>query len=913
MTRALKWLLGCCIAIAASIGVVAVAFVWLLYTSSGLRFALDRGVAMMHGQFAYAGASGTLAGEARVMGLRYRDDSGDVLRIRDAVIDLRPRALLRKRLHVRKARIDGIALALAPSKPSSQSPGFSLKPPLTIALDDALLTHIVVSKDGKPAFSADSLAIAGLWSDRRLVIRKLALRAPAGSADLSGTLAIARGYRGRGTATIDWTQDDTRYTGTLASQSDGKTARLTATLAAPARIDLIASVSLTKGSAWTLNLGVPEFDARALPLLPASLKTLALDLRGAGGAHGGRLTGSVTANGATLLLDPAQFRYNGKTLTLDPLRLRSPRFPGSATATGAVHLDAKPVTFTLDAKWEGVRLPADLAGQALATHGDVHLEGSPERYAITGALAAGPPGRLSNLSVDLAGTPQEIDLHALKLVQKNGGLDASGTIGLQPRITWKLDAVAERFDPGAVLAGWDGALDFALATQGTLTPQGPEATLKLDKTGGTLRGRNLAGSKADLKLAPGNLLDGSLLLVSGNSRVQVNGKSGKQTDATVGLDIASLGDWLPHASGKLQGQFTIKGAWPKLAIAGQLRGRSLSEASRRIDGLQLTASIPNIAQPGGDLDLALHGVHVSGLDFDEVELKGSGNAASHHLRLNARGKQLSAALALQGSWQAGAKRWTGTLRDVEVAPQGMPSWHQQQPGAVAWQNGALTVSQVCLAAGMPRLCLSGNRDAKGTIIAKYDLAQLPLQLLATLASGAQPLQASGEISGAGQLSIGVGGALNGNADLAVSAGNIVYTSNPGQPLLAWSSLGVKATATGTSQHVRLQGALGDGGHIEGDIAASGANHALQGTIDADLRSLAFLEALSPELANVQGTLAGSLQLSGTLASPQFQGRIQTHGFSAELPRAGLKLHDGLFAVDGDAQGRLAITGQIASG
>jgi translocation and assembly module TamB len=60
-------------------------------------------------------------------------------------------------------------------------------------------------------------------------------------------------------------------------------------------------------------------------------------------------------------------------------------------------------------------------------------------------------------------------------------------------------------------------------------------------------------------------------------------------------------------------------------------------------------------------------------------------------------------------------------------------------------------------------------------------------------------------------------------------------------------------------------------------------------------------------------LAGNLQLSGTLAAPQFQGRIQTQGFSAELPRAGLKLHDGEFAVNGDAQGRLAISGQIASG
>ncbi|TAN08328.1 MAG: pathogenicity protein [Rhodanobacteraceae bacterium] len=913
MTRAHKWLAGIGVAIIALTAAVVIALAWLLYTPSGLRFALDRGVAMMHGQFTYASASGTLAGEASIDGLSYRDDSGDVLRVERATLDLQLWALLGHRLHVRKARIDGITLNLAPSRSMQASSGFSLQPPLTIVLDDTLLTHIAVSKNGKPTFAADSLAIAGLWSSRRLVIQQLALRAPSGSADLEGTLAIARGYRGRGKATIDWTQDGTRYTGTLTSQSDGKVARLTATFTAPVHTDVHASVALDKNRNWTVKLEAPCFDARALPALPASLKTLALDLSGTGDIHGGKLTGSVVANDTTLLLDPAQFRYDGNTLTLDPLRLHSPQFPGSANITGTVQLIATPMTFALDAKWTGVQLPPELVGQTLATHGDVHLAGNIDRFALTGALAIGPPDRIANLQVDLAGTPQTIDLRALRLVQKDGGLDASGSIGLQPRVSWKIDAVAKRFDPGAILAGWNGALDFDLATQGALTPKGPEATLKLEKVGGTLRGRNLAGSKADLKVAPGNLLQGSLLLVAGNSRIQAYGKSGSQTDATIALDIASLGDWLPNASGKLHGRFSVKGRWPKLAVAGRLQGSGLGDGARKVDALQLAATIPNIAQPGGDLDLTLHGVHAAGLDFDSVQLKGSGTAVSHHLSLHATGKQVIAALALQGSWQATTKRWSGTLSGVELAPQGMPAWRQQQSSAITWQNGALTVSQLCLSAGTPRLCLSANRDAKGALNAKYDLEHLPLQLLATLASGADPLQASGDISGNGQLALGSNGALNGNANLDVGAGSIVYSSNPGQPLLAWTSLNANATASGANQHVRLQGALSDGGHINGDVSVSGANHALQGSINADLRSLAFLEALSPEIANVHGSLGGTLTLAGTLSAPQFQGRIQTQGFSAELPRAGLKLHNGQFAINGDAQGHLAITGQITSG
>ncbi len=913
MTRTHKWLIGAGAVLGSLLVALVAAFAWLLYTPSGLRFALDRGVALMHGQFAYADARGTLAGETALEGLRYRDDSGDVLQVQRATIALSPWALLGKHLHVRRARIDDMALDLAPSKPSNPSNGLSLKPPLTIVLDDALLTRVAVSENGKPVFTADSLAIAGSWSSRRLVVRRLALRAPAGSADLQGTLAFARGYSGQGTARLDWTQDGARYVGTLASQSDGSTAQLHATLAAPVRLVLNASLKLDKSDAWTLTLNAPAFDARALPALPASLKTLALDLHGAGDARGGKLTGSVVANGTTLLLDPARFRYDGKTLTLDPLRLRTPRIPGVAIATGAVHLGPTPVTAALDVQWSGVQLPADLAGQALATHGDVHLEGSAERFALRGALSIGPPGRLSDLRLDLAGTPQTIEINALKLVQKSGGLDARGSIGLQPRTTWKLDAVAKRFDPGAIMAGWNGALDFTLATRGTLTPQGPQATLKLDKVGGTLRGRSLTGSRADLGIAPGNLLDGSLLLVAGGSRIQATGKGGRQTDATVALDIVSLGDWLPNASGKLQGRFTVRGTWPKLAIAGQLHGMGLSEGSRRIDNLQLTASVPDFSKPGGDLELALRGVRASGLDFDAVRLAGHGTAASHRLQLNAQGRQVSATLALQGSWLANAKRWSGTLSGVELAPRGMPAWRQRQATALTWQNGVAALAPLCLSAGAPQLCLSAHRDAQGAIDAKYELQHLPMQLLATLASGPDSLLAGGEIAGSGQLAIDANGAVRGSAELTAGAGSLAYGSNPGNPLLAWTSLRANATASGANQHLRLQGALSDGGHIDGDITIGGANRALQGILDADLRSLAFLAALSPEIADVRGTLGGTLQLSGTLSAPQFQGRIRTQGFAAELPRAGLKLHDGQFSVAGDSLGHLHITGKIASG
>jgi len=912
VTRARQWIAGIGIAIAALLVLLAIFFAWLLYTPSGLRFALDRGVALTHGQFSYADASGTLAGQTTLHDLRYQDDSGNVLHVDSAIVDLQPLALLGRRLHIGHARIDGIDLTLGTS--SSSSEGFSLQPPLTVVLDDMLLRHIDVHQTGKQIFAANSLAIAGLWSNDQLLIKQLDLRAPQGSASLNGVVALASGYSGHGNAHLDWSQDGKRYVADLETRSDGSTALLHAGIASPLRADLHATVKLNAGHTWTLVLNAPTFDARALPFdLPASVKALALDLRGYGDAHGGKLVGQLAINDRTLLLDPAQFRLQGKTLTLDPLRLRSPQIAGVATATGTVHLDANPISAALDLQWQDVFVPAAIAGQTLTTHGRAHVGGSAQNYSLDGALSIGPPNKLANLQLKLEGTPQQIALQTLRLVQKNGGLTASGTIGLQPQLSWKLDATARKFDPGALLAGWNGALDFALVTQGTLTSRGPQATLKLDRVTGTLRQRSVNGSQADLRITPDNPFDGTLLLSIGHSRIRAQGQDGARTNATVLLDIASLADWLPQATGALQGQFSARGAWPKLAVNGQLHGKHLAVDGRSADALQLTASIPDISQPGGDFDLALKRVHASGLDFDTVHLDARGTTASHRLQFDAHGAQLSTALALQGSWNPKAKIWSGTLHDLHFTPQGLPEWRQQQSAALSWKNGAASLSQLCLSAGEPSLCLAADRKADGALTARYRLQRLPMQLLATLASTTEPLRASGELSGSGQLTLRADGGIDGTASMQASTGSFAFASTPNNTLLAWSSLTVEANATGQAQRVRLTGNLSDGGHVNGDVTLTDAEHALHGTVSADLRSLAFIEALSTEVAQVRGTLGGTLILGGTLTAPRFQGHIQTQNFAAELPRAGLKLHDGRFTIAGDAQGLLRIEGQIASG
>jgi len=249
-----------------------------------------------------------------------------------------------------------------------------------------------------------------------------------------------------------------------------------------------------------------------------SLKALAVSLHGSGDRNGGTLTGSVDANAHRVLLDPLRFALAEKLLTIETLHLRSPEAVGTLNASGKIRLDGTPLGGDLTIAWDGVELPADLVGQVLATQGSIDASGNAQRFTAKGDLSIGPRGKPARVAVELDGTPQAIALRRLELKQPNGGMTASGEVALKPQPGWKLEAKANRLDPGAFAAQWPGALSFDVATSGTVEKDGAHGRLRLDRLSGTLRQRSVSGN-GDLAFAPPLSIDGRLEVASGNSHV----------------------------------------------------------------------------------------------------------------------------------------------------------------------------------------------------------------------------------------------------------------------------------------------------------------------------------------------------------------------------------------------------------
>ncbi|UGB46256.1 translocation/assembly module TamB domain-containing protein [Frateuria edaphi] len=909
----MKWLKRIGIAVLVLLLLLALGLWWLLGTGAGLRFALARASGFTDGALSVQQSSGSLAGPLQLKGLRYADGKGLDIRVASARLDARLWPLLGKQLHLDMLDVQGVDVALPPPAPNEQSRGpLSLNPPLAIQVDQAHVADVAIHQGKQPLFTADTLDLAGQWNAQGVVIRTLRLRSPQGRADVNGTLAIGGTWQGTGQASFAWTLGDTTYAGQLQAHSDGARARLALALSQPMAAHV--QVQLEQGGAWpwTAALKAPRFNPASL-LGQGTLQSLALDLTGKGDRLGGTLTGTVDLNQWRLQLAPlkAQLSDDRSRLALETLTLTSPQIKGRLQAHGQIQLDATPPGGTLQLSWQDLELPAELAGQPLASHGQLDVRGSTAQFHAQGDIAIGPPGKLAQLVVNVDGTPQQLALHMLDVRQPQGHLHAQGTLTLQPVFGWELAADAEDFDPGQLFAGWNGALDAQLTTRGTLPSGHPDATLDLARLDGRLRGRAVRG-QGKLHLSPNEVVDGTLSLASGRSTLSVEGKPGARNDVQVQATIATLADWLPDAGGRLDAHVHVTGLEPALGIDAEVHGSTIAYGTQRVGRLDVQAHVPDISRPGGHVDLDARDAWLGGLAFDTLALHADGTEAANTLTLDANGRQLSAQLALHGSLDR--HHWKGTLDRLDLEPQGLPRWRLQDPATLDYEDGALALSQLCLTAGDPLLCVQGRQDKAGNLAASYRLRALPLALLLNAAGYADlPMRADGELHGEGTLKRSAAGALSGQATLASDQGSVTYVQQAQRPLLAWRGLTVDARLAPGHQQLEAHAALNADGRLDGRVTIDGDAQALGGELTVNLDSLAPLELLTSELANVQGRLDGRFGFAGTLAQPAVTGQATVDGFAAEVPALGLKLADGTVVLRAPDAQHVELDGHVRSG
>jgi len=882
------------------------AVAWLLGTQSGLDFALLRARAFTHGALSVQQAQGRLWGSLRLRGVQWRSADGLRVTIASVRIDYAPLALLRKRLDITRLDASGLRVSLPAPQPPSNAPP-DLHAPLDIRIGEATLRDALILRQQQRVFAMNTLSLRdAAWTHSRLAFGALDLDAPQLALHLQGQLGLDGGWPGTLVARLRVTRQPQALALTLHARSDGRSATLDAHVAAPFAATLHAQLATRAPYAWRGTLRAPRF-ALAM-LLPGNARTFALNLAGHGDATQALLAGTLDVDAWPLRLRALEVHRTGDTLQLRQLALASPRMPGSLDAQGHIALAAHPVSADLALRWRGVRLPAALLGQALASAGSAHVQGNTQAYRVQSDFSLAASGkRHAQVTLAVHGDTRTLEVDRLRLQQTHGRIDVKGDVALAAPHAWRIAARATHFDPALLAPAWPGDLDFALGSSGRLDAHGPIGTLVLHDLHGTLRGRALRGS-ANLGVHGRRLPQGTLDLAAGTSTLRYAGSSGA---ATARIDVRSLADFLPQASGSLHGSISARGVWPTLDLDARLSAGDLRAATLRLASATLHARVHNLAAPQGTLQLDARALQMGTLQLDTLgaRLTGRQQALTLHVDTRARAGQLKLDASASGKT---LRDWQGEVRRLQLTPTGQPAWTLQAP--VAWREhaGAFSMADACLSQDSARLCVSGSRAADGSGTLDYRLAAVPLASLAALVTLPEGARVTGTLDGAGALRFDAALHLRGHAQLQSPGGSVSLPGVDAQPL-GWRDLRVQADIGAQSGQFSAHAALLPAGTLDASATLSGAQQTLGGRIVLSLPQLHVLEPFVPQLARVQGALAADLALAGTLRAPVLTGQARVSDFSAELPVLGLHFKQGSLTVARAGNGALDIGGSVQSG
>ena len=616
--------------------------------------------------------------------------------------------------------------------------------------------------------------------------------------------------------------------------------------------------------------------------------------------------------------------WHAEELRIHRLTLLPGDIEGNLDVQGRVTPAGKLVRGEIDARWSKVVIPEHLAGRVLHTQGAVRFDGTPEAYALTGELDAGPPGEPTHAALDVKGTDQRVDIQKLDLTQRAGRLAVKGNIDFQP-VAWQLTVNARDFNPGELLAGWPGRVNLDASTRGVMADAGPQGSLNIASLTGELRGRPIAG-EGEVEFAAPSRLEGELQLSSGRSRVAVKGNATNRNeiDATVKLAVASLNDWVPDTAGSLTGDFRVRGQWPGLRIAGTADGRALAFAENRVSRLRVDASVKSPLHPDGKIEARATGVAAGGLEFSAVNLTASGNQARHRVTLTADSERLDAEVEVGGGLGEGPElSWRGEIATLSLDTPDLSPLELRAPAPVAYDQGGFSIGKACLTQEDSSLCLEANLKQDGALRAAYEFAKVPLSLANALAPEAMPAQLRGELAGRGDVRRQADGQWFGEATVtSPSAQMAMGEGAPGESalgqrtLLLYENLDLRARLQGMNATATLTAGLQHGGSLKAELAARGLTAvapAIQGQVDANLPTLAPFGAFVPTIANLDGTVNARILLAGTTAAPEISGNVDAQKLQADLGNIGIELRDGRVLGVARSGGGFELAASVASG
>ena len=506
--------------------------------------------------------------------------------------------------------------------------------------------------------------------------------------------------------------------------------------------------------------------------------------------------------------------------------------------------------------------------------GKLSVTGRLEEYKVSlSSDAQGPDLPPLKIKLSANGDLKGAELKPLTVTLPKGEAKVTGKLSWSDNIDWQGKLALKDVDPAAFMEGMDGKLSGELDTQFVL--KGEKWTLKAKPDiHGFLRDYPLA-LKGQVSL--NQALQGSvkqLQLTNGDNKLTVNGDITDRWQLDGVLSAPNLAVYAPGLFGDMAGDIKVRGVLKAPELQARLKGRKagFKDTEARELALSVNGSLGDKSkgqQMKGDLRLTIASIRSGEMRIEQLQLLGSGNEAAHQLSLDFQGKPLAAQLKLNGS--VAKDGWRGRLTKGELNTP-LETWSLQQVAMLAYQGDTFKAAPHCWASGKAALCFdaisaSAGKGQAGLSIRDLDLARLKPFF---------PNDFAWEAVLAGRVALRwQGNVPKLNANISTTPG--VFVSNGTR--LKYETLSLVSDMSDNRLHTKLDflsNQLGDLG-VQANVADLKGRRALSGNLQIKQLKLDWLAPLLPEVARLQGVLAGQGRLEGTLAAPLLFGNISLTG------------------------------------
>lgn len=527
------------------------------------------------------------------------------------VVDPAIRPLFGKRLRLDALTVSDATLDLPDADEPFELPTWpdalpQVAPPLALQADRIVVDRLRVTRAGEHLVDLRSVRGGLDASEGRVHVERLAVDSDLGRFTAHGDYAPKDDYRTDlvVTALFPSRQGVSPLRATpprLALIARGDLSRMDVGIGGAVPKPLRASLVLRgkDNPTWSLRANTQGLDPALLAGDAPSPTPIAFDLRADGRGGDATLQGRFEQGQLRARVQPSRLRLQDQVLAFEPLTVDI--FDGRIVVRGSGDFgergpaDAK-LRYAVNARglMFGGTSPAHASdaspAPAIGVDADFGIAGTRAAWAAIGNARIARDGERATVQLDGRGNAERMTLRTLKAQMPTGTLDATGVVGWAPAMNWTLDATLAGFDPGYFAAGWDGAVNGTLATQGKARADGAgfDATATLAELGGTLRGRALRGN-ASAKVE-GQRYDGNVSLGVGKGRLQGKGtytagpRATWQADATLaafdpGLVLEEWNgavDATLASTGKRRDDGALDIDIHAERLGGTLRGRALS-------------------------------------------------------------------------------------------------------------------------------------------------------------------------------------------------------------------------------------------------------------------------------------------------------------------------------------------------